>query len=97
MNSQLQMMLAQPEQAAAYIEFLEEIALWLDRRRVEQWKPGVFRRAQSFYEDSIAQGEGWPAYLGGRKGAPCIYSGAVSIPEPVGALKLYRFQRGVTE
>ena len=48
---------AGPADLERYIDFLEEIALWLTRRGIKQWTPGNFRLSEAFYAESIARGE----------------------------------------
>jgi ribosomal protein S18 acetylase RimI-like enzyme len=55
---------AQPHDLSRYIDFLEEVATWLEARGIEQWRPGNFRRASAFYAESIAAGEVQLAFVG---------------------------------
>lgn len=64
MNSQLRIILAKPEQLNEYIEFLEDVAVWLDERGIKQWKPGNFRLSKGYYAESVRHDEVWLAYLG---------------------------------
>jgi len=62
MNPHLNIVLAKPKQIDEYLEFLEEVALWLDERGINQWTSGIFHKSQAYYSQSIEQGECWLAY-----------------------------------
>jgi ribosomal protein S18 acetylase RimI-like enzyme len=60
----LKIRLARPDQLDQYLEFLEELATWLESRGIAQWQPGNFRKSRAYYGASIAKGETWVAYCG---------------------------------
>jgi ribosomal protein S18 acetylase RimI-like enzyme len=47
-----------------YIDHLEEIADWLEARRVRQWPRGSFRGSRDYYAESIRRHEVLLAFLG---------------------------------
>lgn len=55
---------AQADDLDRYIDLLEEVADWLSKRGITQWRPGSFRQSTVFYADSIAQGEVQLAFTG---------------------------------
>ncbi|NJN81937.1 MAG: GNAT family N-acetyltransferase [Caldilineaceae bacterium] len=65
-RSPLHIRLYAPDQLDFYIDFLEEVALWLDERGIFQWRPGDFRRARPFFGASLGRGEVWLAYVDGE-------------------------------
>jgi GNAT superfamily N-acetyltransferase len=48
-----------------YIDLLEEVAEWLARRGINQWRPGSFRLSANYYAESIRRGEVQLAFCGG--------------------------------
>src|ERR1700676_2239126 len=47
-----------------YLELLEEVANWLERRGIRQWPPGNFRRSAGYYAESIIRQEVQLAFVG---------------------------------
>lgn len=60
----LRIVSAQSEDLDRYIDLLEEVADWLARRGINQWRPGSFRRSTSFFAESISHGEVQLAFSG---------------------------------
>ena len=55
---------AQSDDLERYLDLLEEVADWLETRRVRQWPRGNFRRSADYYAQSIAQQEVQLAFIG---------------------------------
>jgi GNAT superfamily N-acetyltransferase len=60
----LRIIAAEPADLERYIDFLEEVAVWLDRRGIKQWTPGNFRLSAAFYAESINRREVQLAFAG---------------------------------
>ena len=46
--TELRIVSAQDEDLGRYIELLEEVADWLETRRIKQWRPGNFRLSADY-------------------------------------------------
>ena len=42
---------ARSDDLDTYIELMEEVADWLEKRGVRQWSPGIFRSCSDFYRE----------------------------------------------
>ena len=61
---ELRIVPARSTDLAQYIDVMEEIAEWLERRRIKQWRAGSFRLSVDYYADSIQQQEVQLAFIG---------------------------------
>jgi ribosomal protein S18 acetylase RimI-like enzyme len=57
---------ARPDDLVRYLDLLEEVADWLERRGITQWPRGNFHRSRDYYAHSIAQHEVQLAFIGGE-------------------------------
>jgi ribosomal protein S18 acetylase RimI-like enzyme len=48
---------AQTQDLSRYITLLEEVAVWLEAKGIDQWPVGQFERSSSYYAASIARAE----------------------------------------
>jgi GNAT superfamily N-acetyltransferase len=55
--TQLRIVSARHADLRPYIELLEEVADWLERRGIRQWRSGNFRLSADYYAGSIKRGE----------------------------------------
>jgi GNAT superfamily N-acetyltransferase len=55
---------AQSDDLDRYLDLLEEVADWLAKRGIKQWRPGSFRLSSDYYAESIKQGEVQLAFSG---------------------------------
>jgi ribosomal protein S18 acetylase RimI-like enzyme len=62
--TELRIVSAQDEDLGRYIELLEEVADWLETRRIRQWRPGNFRLSADYYAESIKRKEVQLAFVG---------------------------------
>lgn len=62
---ELRIVPAQSEDLAQDIEVMEEIAEWLERRAIHQWRAGSFRCSVHYYAESIQRQEVHLAFLEG--------------------------------
>lgn len=60
----LQIISAQSDDLGRYIDLLEEVADWLARLGINQWRPGTFRLSANYYAESIERGEVQLAFSG---------------------------------
>jgi GNAT superfamily N-acetyltransferase len=55
--TELRIVSAEDDDLGRYIDLLEEVADWLETRRIKQWRSGNFRLSADYYAESIKQGE----------------------------------------
>ena len=55
---------APSEDLARYIDLMEEITEWLEKRGIKQWRTGSFRLSLNYYAESIKRQEVQLAFLG---------------------------------
>lgn len=63
-NSDLRIVSAHSRDLVQYIDVMEEIAEWLERRGIKQWRAGSFRLSVNYYADSIQRQEVHLAFIG---------------------------------
>jgi GNAT superfamily N-acetyltransferase len=59
----LEIVLAQPDDLGRYLDLLEQLASWLQRRGIQQWPPGNFRLSADYYAESIRHDEVYLAFV----------------------------------
>jgi ribosomal protein S18 acetylase RimI-like enzyme len=77
--SALRIVAAQPDDLGRYIDLLEEVADWLARRGLNQWRPGSFRLSMDYYAHSITKGEVHLAF----SGEPLVGTLRMLLREPI--------------
>jgi hypothetical protein len=90
---------AQADDVGRYIDLLEEVADWLARRGISQWRPGSFRLSADYYAESIRQGEVQLAFCGqalvGTLRLLLREPIDAQFPAPIGTLRLRRYERKI--
>lgn len=62
--TELRIVAAQDNDLRRYIDLLEEVAAWLERRGIKQWHLGNFRLSADYYAESIRLEEVQLAFVG---------------------------------
>src|SRR5437899_9687038 len=62
--TELRIVAAQDKDLRRYIDLLEEVAAWLERRGIKQWHLGNFRLSADYYAESIRLEEVQLAFVG---------------------------------